>query len=466
MIEFALLLQVLVFAAVCLTFVASRDSSFFHPIVLYLLFHFLVFVARPLMVHFFNFTTMWRYMEFTPNEFQFLDTLAVSSAGLVIFCITAWYAGRVRTEFVAQDLPQWTVPEKRSFLVVLALVGPFAVYSAIFAKGGISLEGEGNIQMTKDLATGIAVYTNTTGYLADAHTMMGTLFILFLWRFNFRLWAYAPFLAFLAYRAFLGWGRWAMIVSVMSLLLIFLYRHHRRWLNPKYLLIIVPVFILFQSLGMNRDLVRNYVEEKGVALADAPVYQKSSSFIDDLDNPDFGNFEYLAFVLSVVPERSQTYTYFTQYLQLFTEPIPRMLWPEKPIGAPITLINLNDFGNFFGMTTSLVGDGWMSLGWIGMLLTLGASGLGLGALHRWFWHNQTNPRSAMIYFVFLPLTISWYRDGGIGIAKVTLWTILPILLWSFFSKLIAGLQGDRPRFRFSLRRQYRPLPPRPWERRK
>lgn len=466
MIEVALFFQVTFFLLVCFAFIGARDSSFFHPIVLFLIFHFLVFVLRPLMVHFLGFTTMWRYMEFTPNEFQFIDTLAVSSVALLVFVLTAWFAGRVRTEFSVAELPPWTLAEKRAFLVVLVLLLPIGIYSAIFARGGASFTGEGNIQMTRDLVTGTAIYTNTTGYIADAHAMMGALLVLFLWRFNFRLWAYAPFLLFLGYRAFLGWGRWAIIVSVMTLLLIYLYRSSRRWLNPKYLLAIIPVFVLFHSLGMNRDLVRDYVEDKGLAVADAPVYSSQGSMLDDLDNPDFGNFEYLAFVLAVVPEKSQTYTYFTQYLQLFTEPIPRIIWAEKPVGAPISLINLNHFGNFLGMTTSLVGDGWMSLGWLGVIITMGLVGFIVGRLHRWFWNNQSNPRIAMIYFVFIPLTIQWYRDGGISIAKVTLFSLAPILLWSFISRLIAGMERDRYLGRGYSTRRDGPPPNRGWDEKK
>lgn len=443
MIETGLFLQTGFFVIVTLAFLFSRSASFFHPLTIYLIFHFLVFVLRPLMVHALDFGGMWYYMEFRPDELQFVNTLLVSSVGLLVFALASWFAGRTPIEFTATELPPWSLAEKRSFLVVIALLSPLAIYSAIFAKAGTSFSGEGNIQMTLDLTTGISVFTNTTGYIADAHAMMGTLFILLIWRFNFRLWAYAPFIAFLAYRAFLGWGRWAIIMSIITLLLVYLYRHNRRWLKIRYLAIVLPIFVLFHSLGMNRDLIRDYVEDKGIAVADVPQYKSKDSFIDQLDNPDFANFEFLAFIVSVVPEKSQTFTYFTQYLQLFTEPIPRIIWPEKPIGAPIKLINLNDFGNFFFMTTSLAGDGWMSWGWLGVVLTLGAVGFVLGRLHRWYWRNQANPKIVMGYFVFLPLSIYWFRDGGISIAKISLWTILPIVLWSFFSRLIGDLQEKR-----------------------
>lgn len=447
MIEVALFLQVTFFAIVCVAFVFSRGASFFHPLCLYLIFHLLVFVIRPLMVYILDFTFIWRYMEFTANEQEFVETLLLSSVGLFVFAVAVIFGGRSQAEFSATGLPAWTIAEKRAYVVVGILLGPLAVYSGLTASAGASFEGTGDVQMTRDLATGIAVYTNTTGYIAESHAMLGALCILFLWRGNFRPWAYAPFLFFIFYRAFLGWGRWAIITSVMSLTLIYLYRNNSRWLKLHYLVLAIPVAVLFQSLGMNRELVRDLVGGAGAdnrtEVAPPEYLNVYSDPWQAFDHPDFANFEFLAYVKSVVPDKSQTYTYFTQYLQLFTEPIPRIIWTEKPIGAPIQLINLNDYGTFLGMTTSLIGDGWMSFGWLGVIITMAVVGLVMGRVHRWFWRNQGSPRAVMTYCIFLPLSIQWYRDGGISIAKFALFTLTPILLWGILSKIIASMTSDR-----------------------
>lgn len=447
MIDVALFLQVAFFVAVCFAFVSSRSASFFHPLALYLIFHLLVFVIRPLMVHFLNYAIVWRYMGYTADEWEFVYTLWVSSVALLVFAVAALMGGRCKVEFSVADLPPWTVAEKRAFALVVILVGPLAVYSAIIAREGASFTGSGDVQMTRDIATGIAVYTNTTGYIADANLMLGAVCLLALWRFNFRWWAYMPFLLFIGYRAFIGWGRWSIIMSLLSLVLIFLYRNNRRWLKLKYLVLAVPVAVLFQSLSLDRDLVRDYVDSAGVnsRVAEVPLYSDKQDFWEQFDTPDFANFEFLAFILWAVPEKSQTYTYFTQYLQLFTEPIPRIIWKEKPIGQPIKLINLNDFGNFTGMTTALVGDGWMSLGWIGVVMTMGLVGLFLGRIHRWFWANQNSPKAVMTYCMFLPLSIQWYRDGGISIAKFVLFSLMPIILWALLSRMVnALLRNNQP----------------------
>ncbi|MGH7005997.1 MAG: hypothetical protein ACREIP_18795, partial [Alphaproteobacteria bacterium] len=78
---------------------------------------------------------------------------------------------------------------------------------------------------------------------------------------------------------------------------------------------------------------------------------------------------------------------------------------------------------------SLAGDGWLSFGWIGLVITMGLVGMVLGRLHRRFWANLGNPSIVMTYCTFVPLTILWFRDGGISIVKLALFALLPIFVW-------------------------------------
>jgi hypothetical protein len=192
----------------------------------------------------------------------------------------------------------------------------------------------------------------------------------------------------------------------------------------------IPIYLLFHAIGENRQFladiisgagVRQSVEEAGVAGRDKLKAK--------YDSPDFANFDYLTFVMSVVPERTGMYTYGAQYAQLLTEPIPRQLWPGKPVGSPIRTFSLQNYGYFFGLTPSLVGDGWMSGGWIGIIVTMTAVGGLLGAFHRWFWRHNDNNMVALCYLIGLAMIPQWYRDGGISIAKFVFWNLSPLALW-------------------------------------
>jgi hypothetical protein len=67
MIEVALGFQVLVWMVVLGVFLASGQATIFHPLGVYWGFHGLVFVIRPLLVHFMGFNSVFYYMGFNPS---------------------------------------------------------------------------------------------------------------------------------------------------------------------------------------------------------------------------------------------------------------------------------------------------------------------------------------------------------------------------------------------------------------
>jgi hypothetical protein len=74
------------------------------------------------------------------------------------------------------------------------------------------------------------------------------------------------------------------------------------------------------------------------------------------DTQDYANFDFLSYVVWLVPEKSGAYSYGLQYLQLLTEPIPRILWGGKPVGPPVkTGVDLYAYANFNGLTVSMAG---------------------------------------------------------------------------------------------------------------
>jgi hypothetical protein len=439
----ALWAQLLVFVAIVIGYSFDRSASMFHPLTFYFLFHFIVFVLRPFMVYYLGFEGRWVYMGFRPTQDQFNFTLFLSTIALLVFTLVCWITGRSEPDLSRVNLKDFTSAQSKALVWTWGLLGPLAVYSAFFAAQPVGFDDDvSDIQMTTDIVTGTTIYVNTTGYLVDAQTMLGPLAVMLMWRFRFALWTWGLLIAFVLYRSFLGGGRWVMITTILMLILIQLLRRKKKWFQIRYVAVLFPVFFLFQTIGADRNVFRDYVGAAPQVQQFSFKYRDERTWLQKQDNPDFANFEFLAFILWAVPDRSHTYTYFTQYLQLFTEPIPRILWPSKPVGAPVKILNLNDYGNFVGLTTSLVGDGWISAGWLGVVVTMSIVGFILGLYHRRFWQRIDNPQNIMIYCTFLPLVIVWFRDGGISIAKYALFTIFPILVWQLFTKIIAESESN------------------------
>jgi hypothetical protein len=420
--ELALWGQALLWLAVALIFMMSRQASLYHPLTVYLLFHAMVFVVRPLTVHYLNFDREWSYMGFEPSESQFIRPLMASSLALMVFATATITVGWCRLEFRTATTEPFSIQQKRALLILTILLAPVIAYSlhAMFG-GAFTYENRGG---TYVIASG-----SGGGYGLEAQYMAGPLVCAWLAVTRFRWYTLLVLAPYLYVRTYAGGSRWTIVLVLIAIGLVFSWQ--KRLTRPPVWAVVcaIPLFLLFHAIGQNRQFLSDLISGAGVR----ETVEVGATGVDKLkekyDSPDFANFDYLAFVTSMVPERTGTYTYGAQYVQLFTEPIPRKLWPGKPVGSPIRLFNLNNYGDFFGLTPSLVGDGWMSGGWIGITVTMTLVGTILGILHRWFWKHSDNNMVALFYLVALAMLPQWYRDGGISIAKFLFWNLSPLIMW-------------------------------------
>jgi len=428
MVEIALFAQLLLWLSIWGVFLVSRQASMFHPLSLYLLFHGLVFVLRPFLVHFLGFNAMWNYMGFEPTDQQFLRALEVSSFALVVFASVSLLTGWCRPQFSTP--PPFSQEQVTALIIVTVILAPLIAYSI-----KSSLSGD----VSGERIGGTYIMTGATGYTAEAQYMAGPLICAWLAVTRFKPQALWIVLPYIFYRSYSGWSRWTLLLLFMGIALIYGWLKRMKWPPAWSLVCALPLVMLFHALGQNREYFqqlirgeeyRRSVEHPGAALAE--------KYRTKYDGPDIANFDFLTFVTAVVPEQTQIYTYGGQYLQLFTEPIPRKLWPGKPVGAPVRSFNLNQYGNFTGMTVTLPGDGWMSGGWIGLAITMGVVGALLGIAHRWFWRNSALNLKAVMYLVGLAMLPQWFRDGGISIAKFVFWNLSPLVLWAFVTWLVGG----------------------------
>src|SRR5262249_19255982 len=97
--DLALTGQVVVWLAVVFAFVLSGQATLYHPLTIYVGFHAMVFVIRPLLVHCLGFYHEWQYMGLEPPPALFIRVLIVSSLGLVVFAVSSVAVGRTDARF-------------------------------------------------------------------------------------------------------------------------------------------------------------------------------------------------------------------------------------------------------------------------------------------------------------------------------------------------------------------------------
>ncbi len=425
MIELALTAN-LVFFVMLVWWLASRKyMNVFSGLMVYCVFHFLVFVQRPIIVYAFDIISEYEFMNFVPDDDIFLETILVSNVGLVSFVFGYVWALGFRPLRMNFNVTANVRNEGTAYLISFLILSPLIAYSIYLMltmrqEYGVEVLDElGRIDMTVDPATGSRLFVDTTGYFVLARNMLLPFVTFIILRYRGRSWSYLPSAAAALLTAGTG-GRWPLVMSLLVVMMIGLYVHRRSGLTALSYISIVAGLVVFVVVGENRDALMNLLVN-GTFEFELDLSKTSFGA-----HPDFANFEFLTFVIAKVPEVSETYSYFTQYLGVFTWPIPRMLWPDKPVGSPITLVNLQDYGQFASRTTSLVGDGWISLGYPGVVITLVLAGVVYGYLYKRMCGGPVSSFRLCAYVWMVALLAQWARDGGYRILEFYFFCVTPI----------------------------------------
>ena len=323
---------------------------------------------------------------------------------------------------------------KPIFFWAAAICVPIGAYSLTKTWNSAASTGTAFSGMARDAATGVSYNVESNGYIVEAQLMLASSAAIVAWLFRFRLIAMLPLLAFVVFRAGTG-GRGPFVTALGTVGLLYLYERRRRWPGLAFLIMAPLLIIAFQTVGDDRGAsVRRLLGQDTTSQIFGPKRTGERPF----EGMDFANLEFFEYAVYVVPQRSHAYGYFADILQLFTEPIPRALWKGKPIGAPVDRLHLFRYGNPVGMTGSLPGEGWMSLGWFGVVLWCGLWGWGLGTIYRKFVEGSQGTFQTIAYMTFLPVLIIAFRDGQlITIFRQGIFFFAPIALWWLIAKMLS-----------------------------
>src|SRR6266852_2011839 len=225
MVEALLAIQTVIWLMVSLMFLRSPRGSVFHPFAFYLAFHGVVFVLRPIMERTFGFDLVFYSMRYYPTDEDLAQSILVSLIAFLVFTYGCLGIDKTSPHFDRPVTMGFTPSEWRAFKILVILLVPIGIYSAQLNihEDDITETGNSDIEMARDETTGIATFTNTTGYLVDAEKMLGTIALMFIWGMRFRLISFIPFTMYIAERVYVGWSRWTIIMAFASLALLYLF---------------------------------------------------------------------------------------------------------------------------------------------------------------------------------------------------------------------------------------------------
>lgn len=428
----------------------------FHPASWYLLFHFIVFVLRPTAVYSLEWYRVFEYQHYMPNPQVAVETLALTDFALIVFLSVCWSLNWKLRELSpfredgASGLLPLSQAQITAFKIVAGALLIPVLWSLYYGYTHPIVHGHNGslnaIELTQDLKTGATKFQNSTAYLFDLQYVGGALALMWAYVNRFRFISLLPLVGYTFLRAAQGGGRFSFALLAIAVGLAFLAQ--RRLSKPTLRMMLGAALVgaLFMSVGTDRLLIRRALGQVSDVELATTSQDENREWSDNssLNGPDFANYEFLSYVVNVVPEQSHTYTYFTQYLTLLIKPIPRMIWPDKPDRDLITMINLNDYGNFFGLTVSLVGDGWMSLGLPGVAITMAIAAAICAGVYGRLFRGPVSPFRLIGTCIFLALSPQWFRDGGYSVVEFLCAHLAPVALWWLVWRIMIAAPKTRP----------------------
>ncbi len=213
--------------------------------------------------------------------------------------------------------------------------------------------------------------------------------------------------------------------------LIYYYLAKRRRPRPTTLLLAGAIALFgLAVLGGSRNADTKQTNKVATATA---LWQHPGRILDPiLKGADGAEAPDLAAALTVVPQRID-YTWGASSLgDLFIRPIPRALWPAKPL-IPRGRVSTMLWGRLYTQGTanpefSVLLYPYMDFGLPGVLLMMILLGVLARAGYEYLKRHQDSLSVALLFSVALPMLVMAVRDSPVDIVARAVFWVLPIYL--------------------------------------
>lgn len=411
----------------------TGSFDLFEPLMAFLAIYGLLFFARPIATLIEEEFVVFGY----DIEQAIPSLLTVALIGLACFHLGYFLSWGERLGRRLPPLPSELRP--RPMLVyALALIGAGLLLLAtfIYSSGGVSALQElmrGRTEVNAQFFEASNQYISQGVYLLIPASLIVLITGVSKNRRAMILFALAVMLVIVMVSFPLGARRWLLILVGSAFTLMYLRTDTRPRLLP---LIVVSLVVFFGGITFVRDArVAWFRESAGLtSIATESFTDPTYGLRRVVLGPDTMPAVALAVELTAVPD-AVGYRYGTALLpDLAFSPIPRNLWPGKPLTAIDELraslwgepCNAAPGGTCLDLT--LLGDFYLDLGIPGVAGGMFLLGLALRALYSYYRANRDNPAVLLVYAATLPFIVLYVRAGLVPVAGWAGIIIGPLLL--------------------------------------
>ncbi|WP_347301892.1 O-antigen polymerase [Croceibacterium sp. TMG7-5b_MA50] len=424
MYEFMLAISVVLFLGIAVYYVRHRAASMFHPVTFYLMFHGLIFVVRPLFAWAYNFHVMYDVIGFQPDLWHKTTVLICTNLALVVFTFVGLHIGGDAPPFrQSVEEREHRADLLRGFWPWAAVIAALGLWAVIT---GLQFMSSGDLSQIREIdsRTGAGRLVGVSGYFLSLPLMLASLVAIIVYLGRFRAWTFAIFGIYALLKLGTG-GRGQVVAAAVMIALFYLFDRRQKWPGMTIVLAALAGFFLFGQIGADRGAgIRTLIGLENTRQVQLRAHVEEKP----LETMDLANMEFFEYLVWAVPERTGTHEYFVHNLQILTEPIPRALWPGKPVGPPIRMYDLYRYAQPLGATNSMPGTGWVAMGFAGVVIWSAFFAFLYCGAYRLFARSRAGNLAVVSYVVFVSTSVVVFRDGELmSILKGLQFYFVPVL---------------------------------------
>lgn len=274
-----------------------------------------------------------------------------------------------------------------------------------------------------------SIFTNTTGYFVLAHDFIRTACVLiYAWTGN--LWLTLGLAGpWVVGKLYSGWARSSLLFLLVAIMLtaIFNKSKYGEYIKKHLALTLILVLAFLSFFPVMRQNRTIFLEEgfsaRKTAHAIVNTYDRKDKvgLFDDL-----AGFQDTLYFLELAPQQIPFQYGIPYFYNYFIEPIPRILWPGKPL--------LTDLTHWwdphrYGAINGAIGDAYLQFGWNGILLIFFITGSLFAFVQFLFDRLYTSPSITTGYVLFFAWICQIGRDSFLALFPTyMLFTGIPVII--------------------------------------